>query len=145
MVKWNVKISVKTKQKTNRPPTTVIGVINRIRNSSVPCGDWSLSMHIHGKSWHSLKTCPSMSALLRVGNLMLHSNKGGKKTFSKRKKGERKARDVVCERNEAHSKGHGLTCAALPGKWQEHTAGDQTTLAFNLECFSSRVTFRLSF
>lgn len=109
MVKWNVKISVKTKQKTNRPPTTVIGVINRIRNSSVPCGDRSLSMHIHEKSWHSLKTCPSMSALLRVGNLMLHSNKGGKKTFSKRKKRERKARDVVCERNEAHSKGHSLT------------------------------------
>lgn len=101
-------MSVKTKQKTNKPPTTVIGVINRIRNSSVPCSDRSLSMYICGKSWHSLKM-PFNACFVGIGNLMLHSSKRGEKTFSKGKKRERKARDVVCERNEAHSKGHSLT------------------------------------
>lgn len=141
-------MSVKTKQKTNKAPTTVIGVINRIRNSSVPCGGRSLSMYIRGKSWHSLKTCPSMPVLWGSATSCCIQTKEGRKHSRTGKKRERKARDVVCERNEAHSEGHSLTLYSSTrhvtrahSGWSDHSGFQPRVWGDKL---SSRLAFKLS-
>ena len=96
-------MSVKTKQKTNKPPTTVIGVINRIRNSSVPCGDRSLSMYIYRKSWQGLKTCPSMPVLWGSATSCCIQTKEGRKPSRRGRNGKGK-HETLCVRETRHTR-----------------------------------------
>lgn len=79
---WIVKISVKNKHKSNKPPTTVTDIISRVRNISVPCSNMSLTIKVH--IWKVLtqpEDLPFNVCFVSGGNLIPHSNKrGGKHT-----------------------------------------------------------------
>lgn len=92
------------------------------------------------------KDLPFNACFVGIGNLMLHSNKRGEKTFSKGKKRERKARDVVCERNEAHSKADFVQLYQARDKSTQRMVRPLWLSASSVgDKLSSRVAFKLPF